>query len=253
MSLKDLHVLMLWFNKHGMMTSSYYLGLLNRFNKGEKALAILVDPDKFNLETVPDFLDRIPNETTHFFVGGSILTNGNTEDTVCILKQYSDRPVFLFPGDYTQITDKADVLLFLTLLSGRNAEYLVGQQVKSISVIKDSELELISTGYLLLDGGTRSAVERITNTKPLSQSNRNTIIDTALAGQYMGAKLIYLEAGSGARTPVDPRIIKSVRDAIDIPLIVGGGIRTDVQKSIAYDAGADMVVMGTVYESDDLN
>ena len=230
------------------MTSSYYLDLLNRFNKGEKALAILVDPDKFNFEAVPDFLERIPNETTHFFVGGSILTNGSMEDTVRILKNYSDLPVFLFPGDYTQITGNADVLLFLSLLSGRNAEYLVGQHVKSISVIKGSEIELISTGYLLLDGGTTSAVERVSKTKPLSQSNQDTIIDTALAGQYMGAKLIYLEAGSGARTPVDPSIIKSVKNAIDIPLIVGGGIRTDDQKNIAYDAGADMVVMGTIYE-----
>lgn len=232
------------------MANRYYLDLLKRFKEGKKALAILIDPDKFESENIGKFLSRIPSEATHFFVGGSILTNGNMEDTISVLKQSTKLPVFLFPGDYTQITKNADALLFLSLLSGRNAEYLVGQHVKSISALKDADLELISTGYLLLDGGSKSAVERVTNTQPISQNNLNEIVDTALAGQYMGAKLIYLETGSGAKIPVNPTIIRSVKNAIDIPLVVGGGIRTEDQKAIAYQAGADMVVMGTVFEKD---
>jgi len=154
----------------------------------------------------------------------------------------------LFPGDYSQLTNEADAVLFLSLLSGRNTEYLIGQQLKSVSFLQNASLEVISTGYILIDGGTISAVERVSETKPLTQSNSNAIVETALAGQYMGAKLIYLEAGSGARIAVQAEIISEVKKAIEIPLIVGGGIRTEEQKLIAYDAGADMVVMGTVFE-----
>ena len=142
------------------------------------------------------------------------------------------------------------LLLFLTLLSGRNAEYLVGQQVKSISKLKDSSLEIIPTGYILIDGGNDSSVSKVTQTNPLSQNNVEKIIHTALAGQYMGAKLIYLEAGSGAKFPIKPEIISKVKKAIKIPLIVGGGIKTDSQKNNAYDAGADMIVMGTAFEKE---
>lgn len=234
------------------MAFSYYQGLLKRFSEGKKSLAILIDPDKFSLLEAEKFMAIIPDETTHFFVGGSIITNGNTRDTVCKLKSISDLPIFLFPGDYTQIAPEADALLFLSLLSGRNAEYLVGQHVKSISTLKDSNLEIISTGYLLLDGGNKSSVERVTKTPPMSQNDLNTIVNTAVAGQYMGAKLIYLEAGSGANTPVNASIIKSVKEVIDVPLIVGGGIRTEAQKNDAYEAGADLIVMGTAFENDTL-
>jgi phosphoglycerol geranylgeranyltransferase len=234
------------------MASRYYQDLLKRFSEGKKSLAILIDPDKFSLLKAEKFIERIPDETTHFFVGGSIITNGNTRDTVHSLKSISKLPVFLFPGDYTQIAPDADALLFLSLLSGRNAEYLVGQHVKSISTLKDSNLEIIPTGYLLLDGGNKSSVERVTKTPPMAQNDLITIVNTALAGQYMGAKLIYLEAGSGAKTPVNTTIIKRVKEAIDVPLIVGGGIKTEVQKNAAYEAGADLIVMGTVFENDTL-
>lgn len=138
--------------------------------------------------------------------------------------------------------------MFLTLLSGRNAEYLVGQQIKSISQLKNSNLEIISTGYILIDGGNDSAVSKVTKTEPLSQKNIEVIVHTALAGQFMGAKLIYLEAGSGAKFPVKTEIISEVKKTINIPLIVGGGIKTESQKQAAYNAGADMVVMGTAFE-----
>ena len=231
------------------MIQGHYQKLINRSQESEKSLAILIDPDKFDSENTLSFLDKIPHTTNHLFVGGSRISNGNTEATVRALKRNSNLPVFLFPGDYCQVTPLADAILFLTLLSGRNPEYLIGQQVKAIPVLKSTNLEIIATGYLLLDGGNISAVERVTNTSPLSQTDLETIVDTALAGQYMGAKLIYLEAGSGAKKPVKPAIIKEVKKAINIPLIVGGGIRTEEQIAKAYSAGADVVVMGTAFET----
>lgn len=231
------------------MEGKFYQTFLKSIAANEKLLAILIDPDKFDNGKTDSFLKIIPNKTTHIFVGGSSVTNGETEKTVKSLKEKIKLPIFLFPGDHSHITPLADVLLFLTLLSGRNAEYLVGQQVKSISKLKNSSLEIIPTGYILIDGGNKSSVSKVTATEPLSQTNIQDIVDTALAGQYMGAKLIYLEAGSGAKFPVKPEIISQVKEAVKIPLIVGGGIKTESQKQEAYRAGADMIVMGTVYET----
>ncbi|MCB0468424.1 MAG: geranylgeranylglyceryl/heptaprenylglyceryl phosphate synthase [Aequorivita sp.] len=231
------------------MEENFYKNLLRSVAEKEKQLAILIDPDKFDISETKSFLKKIPKETTHLFVGGSTVANGETEATVKALKAETSLPIFLFPGDHSHITPFADALLFLTLLSGRNAEYLIGQQIKSISKLKNSTLEIIATGYILIDGGNDSAVSKVTNTEPLSQQNIEAIVHTALAGQFMGAKLIYLEAGSGAKFPVKPEIISEVKKAINIPLIVGGGIKTDAQKNAAYNAGADMVVMGTVYEA----
>ncbi len=230
------------------MEGIFYKSFLKRIDEKEKQLAILIDPDKFNSSETKSFLKKLPKKTTHLFVGGSTVANGETEATVQALKTETKLPIFLFPGDHSQITPLADALLFLTLLSGRNAEYLVGQQIKSISKLKNSPLEIISTGYILIDGGNDSAVSKVTNTEPLPQENIENIVHTALAGQFMGAKLIYLEAGSGAKFPVKPEIISEVKKAINIPLIVGGGIKTEAQKNTAYEAGADMVVMGTAFE-----
>lgn len=227
----------------------FYQTLRKGISENRKFLAILIDPDKFLLAETNVFLKQLPKETTHLFVGGSTVDEGFTEATVKALKQASTLPIFLFPGDYTQITSEADVLLFLSLLSGRNAEYLIGQQVKSIPKLQQTQLEVIPTGYLLLDGGTQSAVARVSNTLPMSQQDVDAIVHTALAGQYMGAQLVYLEGGSGATIPVSPQLISEVKKAISIPLLVGGGIRTEHQKQEAYAAGADLVVMGTVFEN----
>ncbi|QQX77367.1 MULTISPECIES: geranylgeranylglyceryl/heptaprenylglyceryl phosphate synthase [Aequorivita] len=230
------------------MKEIFYENLQKSVSEKEKQLAILIDPDKFEVSEANSFLKQIPKETTHLFVGGSTVANGETEETVKALKAETRLPIFLFPGDHSHITPLADALLFLTLLSGRNAEYLVGQQIKSISKLKNSSLEIISTGYILIDGGNDSAVSKVTNTEPLPQENIENIVHTALAGQFMGAKIIYLEAGSGAKFPVKPEIISEVKKAINIPLIVGGGIKTEAQKNTAYEAGANMVVMGTAFE-----
>ncbi|MDT0556431.1 geranylgeranylglyceryl/heptaprenylglyceryl phosphate synthase [Patiriisocius hiemis] len=216
----------------------------------KKLLAILIDPDKFYEENVSHFLSRIPVQTTHIFVGGSTVANNKTEVTVKALKKETNLPVFLFPGNYEQITNTADAILFLSLLSGRNPEYLIGQQVKAVRMLKESTLEVIPTGYILIDGDNESAVARVSQTQPMPQDNIEAIVNTALAGEYLGAKLIYLEAGSGAKIPVNTSIIEAVKKEITLPLIVGGGIRTNERKEAAYIAGADMVVMGTVFEEE---
>ena len=226
----------------------YYQSILKKIVEKEKGLAILIDPEKFNVRNTSSFLKQIPKETTHLFIGGSTGNYSETEAAVLAIKAGSSLPVFLFPGDYSQITPRADGILFLSLLSGRNAEYLVGQQVKSISRLKETRLEIIPTGYILLDGGNQSAVARVSNTSPILQQEVETILHTALAGQYMGAKLIYLESGSGAKFPVNPKVIHAVKQVINLPLLVGGGITSELQKQEAYDAGADIVVMGTTFE-----
>lgn len=229
---------------------SYYEAILKSISEKKKGLAILIDPDKFEIAVSDSFLKQLPKDTTHLFVGGSTVLNGETERTVKAIKKYSSLPVFLFPGDHSQLTPTADAVLFLSLLSGRNPEYLVGQHVKSVVRLQATNLEVIPTAYLLIDGGKESAVARVSNTVAMSQKDIELIVHTAMAGQYMGAKLVYLEAGSGANVPVHPNIIAAVKRVLDIPLIVGGGIRTEIQKQAAYIAGADLVVMGTVFESE---
>ncbi|HIB46957.1 MAG TPA: geranylgeranylglyceryl/heptaprenylglyceryl phosphate synthase [Flavobacteriaceae bacterium] len=230
------------------MKQSRYREIVEAVALQQKLLAVLVDPEQFQPELAAMFLTQIPKETTHLFVGGSSVPNGLTALVVESLKKHTNKPIVLFPGDASQITPQADALLFLSLLSGRNPEYLIGQQVKAIPAIKKSNLEIIATGYLLIDGGNSSAVARVTGTEPMAQHEVQLIVDTAKAGELLGAKLIYLEAGSGAAFPVSEEIIRAVKKELTIPLIVGGGIRTEAQKKKAYDAGADMVVMGTVFE-----
>ncbi len=225
---------------------------LNQFTKAytnnTELLAVLIDPDEFNTETTSDFLKQIPGETTHIFVGGSTVPNGATETVVNTLKLHTKKPIILFPGDVSQLTPKADALLFLSLLSGDNPEYLIGQHVKAVSKLRGNNLQVIPTGYILIDGGKHTAVARVTNTKAMLQQNIQSIVDTAKAGELLGMKLIYLEAGSGAKIPVSAAIISAVKDEINIPLIVGGGIKSKTQKQMAYEAGATMIVMGTRFE-----
>lgn len=231
-----------------MVKKEFFQSFINAVSKKEKQLAILIDPDVFDNSETEHFLNKLPSKTTHLFVGGSTVEKDKTEATVTSLKTNSSLPIVLFPGDESQITLKADALLFLSLLSGRNPEYLIGQQVRAISKLRDTNLEIIATGYILIFGGNPSAVERVSETSPMPQEDIQAIVDTAKAGEYLGKKLIYLEAGSGAKFPVNSSVIKAVKKAINIPLIVGGGIKNDKQKKEAYDAGADMVVMGTIFE-----
>lgn len=229
--------------------SSIYKDLTQAAFSGEKLLSVLIDPDKFEERSAEIFLLNLPENITHIFVGGSTVELNKTQTTVQAIKAKTNLPVILFPGDHSQITESADAILFLSLISGRNPEFLIEQQVKSVSQLRNSKLEIIPTGYILIEGGNKSAVQRVSNTKPIPQTEVETIVNTALAGQFSGKKLIYLEAGSGAEVSISEEIISAVKEAINIPLIVGGGIRSKQQIKKTYEAGADIVVIGTAFEN----
>lgn len=222
-------------------------------HKGEKLLAILLDPDKIEMAKFDSLIQKInQSPATHIFVGGSVVQNNIMENVILELKIKSTLPVILFPGHPSQISDKADGILFLNLISGRNPDYLIEHQVQSVPLLKKSKLQIIPTAYILVDGGTKSAVELVSETKPLSQKNRLYICQTAQAGELMGNQLVYLEAGSGAKNPVLPKVIQIVSKHLKCPLIVGGGLTTKKSMDQAYKNGADMVVIGTAFENDHL-
>jgi len=228
-----------------------YQNILLAKENGQKLLAILIDPEKIEIENIHSFIKLVHQSiATHIFVGGSTDKNNKIEAVVLEIKKYTMLPVILFPGDYTQVTPKADGILFLSLISGRNPEYLIGQQIQSALIVNNSNLEVIPTGYILIDGQKETAIERISKTKPISQNNSELILKTALAGQFSGKKVMYLEAGSGSIIPVDTSIISNLKNELQIPLIVGGGIRNIDQLKKAYEAGADLVVIGTAFEKD---
>jgi phosphoglycerol geranylgeranyltransferase len=228
-----------------------YQNILSAKKKGKKLLAVLIDPEKIDINNLSSFFEKVQlSIATHIFVGGSTDKNKQTENVVIAIKKITKLPVILFPGDTNQITDKADAILFLSLLSGRNPEYLIEQQIKAAPILKQTNLEVIPTGYILIDGGKETAAQKVSNTKPISQNNIDLILNTALAGQFSGKKLMYLEAGSGSTVAVSQKIIKEVSDNLQIPLIIGGGIKTKQQLETAFKAGADLVVIGTAFEND---
>lgn len=214
-----------------------------------KGLALLLDPEKANPEALPITAECHPD---YLFVGGS--TGGDTTKFIDELRwKMKDRgleiPIILFPGNASQFSPQADGVLFLSLLSGDNPEYLVGQQIKSARTIRESGMDFIPTAYVLIDGGVETSTMRVTGTKPIRSTDLQTIMDTCIAAELMGKRAIYLEAGSGAKIPVSADIIKAVRAAVGCTLIVGGGIRTPEAMNAAYDAGADIVVIGNHFES----
>jgi len=222
--------------------------ILHRPILGDKKLALLLDPEKANLDALRFTAEAHPD---YIFVGGS--TGGDTTEFVRNLKlkikNYELKiPIVLFPGNAAQFTPEADGILYLSLLSGTNPEYLVGQQIKSAQAIKKSQIRSIPTAYVLIDGGVETSTMKVTGTKPLKPSNLQTIIDTCVAAELMGKKAIYLEAGSGAKVPVSTEIIAAVRANTSVTLIVGGGIRTPEAMNAAYKAGADIVVIGNHFE-----
>lgn len=228
-----------------------YNHILQAKNEGNKLLAILIDPDKFQLKNALQFIDKVNNSViTHIFVGGSEVGQNVTQQLVEVIKMLTNLPIVLFPGDVTQISKDADAILFLSLLSGRNPDYLIEKQVQAVPLLELTNLEVISTGYILIESGKTTAVQRVTNTLPLNRTDVDVITNTAKAGELLGKKLIYLEAGSGATYEVSAEVISSVKNKINIPLIVGGGIRSKTQIENAFIAGADLVVIGTAFEED---
>jgi len=225
--------------------SKIYHKIFSAFQKKRPQLAVLIDPDKFNPELIKLCKGRA---VSYFFVGGSKLRSGNIEKTITTIKKLSKVPVVIFPGDEKQISARANAILFLSLLSGRNPDYLIGKQVLAAPVIQKKRLECIATAYLLVNGNKTSVTQKVTRTKPLHTLNE--IKHTALAGQLLGFKMIYLEAGSGAKTHIDAKIIKTVRRSVQLPLLVGGGIDSAYKARLAIRAGADIVVVGNALERD---
>lgn len=230
------------------MINSILQHIIDSKKRGEKLLAVLLDPDKVNLGNVSNIAKKISKKVDFIFVGGSTVSEGITEHLARSLKKLSSLPIVIFPGDHTQITDEADAILFLSLLSGDNPEYLINQQIKSVPLLHRSRLEIIPTGYILINGGNESSVQKVSNTKPIENTNIAHASNTAIAGMYMGKQLIYLEAGSGALNPVPVSLIKKVSENITIPILVGGGIRTQHQLENAYKNGADVVIIGNAFE-----
>lgn len=228
-----------------------YKDIVNKVAKGEKLLAVLLDPDKTPVTRIPAFIEKVNQSIAQYiFVGGSVVAKHITEKIVIEIQKHTHKPVVLFPGDVTQITPKADALLFLSLLSGDNPEYLIKQHVKAIPQLIKSPLEVIPTGYILIESGKETSVQKVTQTQPIPRINIEETIHTAKAGEFLGMKLIYLEAGSGAVQTVSERTISEVKQRLNIPLIVGGGIRNKKQLEKIYAAGADIVVIGTAFEED---
>ncbi|MBO5974925.1 MAG: geranylgeranylglyceryl/heptaprenylglyceryl phosphate synthase [Paludibacteraceae bacterium] len=227
---------------------SIYSHITEGCSQGKKFFAVLIDPEKCEGEALLSFVERINSALPDFvFVGGSQLTE-NVENTVVFIKEHSKVPVVLFPGNVQQFTPKADAILFLSLISGRNPDFLIGQQVLAAPKLREAKIEAISTGYILIDGTISSAVAKMSKTLPMDAENVDLIVDTAFAGQLLGNKLIYLEAGSGAKTSIAPSTIKRVKSVCQVPIIVGGGICTKEQLQAAYSSGADLVVVGNHFE-----
>lgn len=224
--------------------------LHQRRRDGKKSIAVLVDPDKIEEPTRLLQLTRLAAENCvdFFFVGGSLITTPNLGQVVRQIKDNVNIPVVLFPGNFMQVEPSADALLFLSLISGRNPELLIGQHVIAAPILKNTKLELIPTGYILINSGPITSVAYISNTTPIPDDKYSLAACTAMAGEMLGLQSIYLDAGSGAEKEISVRMIASVRKAVTVPLIVGGGINTSQKAINALEAGADMIVIGNALE-----
>lgn len=228
-----------------------YTKILNLKAQGRKQFAVLVDPDKVNREDLKLVCQTsVVSKVDYLFVGSSILTNSNLRQCIETIKDVCSIPVILFPGNTLQICELADAILFLSLISGRNAEMLIGNHVVSAPIIKQSGLEVISTGYMLVEGGNATSVQYMSNTTPIPTDKNDIALCTALAGEMLGLKMIFMDAGSGAKIPVNRKMIESVSRAVKIPLIVGGGINSPEKAIENCEAGADLIVVGNSIEKD---
>lgn len=216
--------------------------------KEKKLFALLIDPDNYTTEKLTDVTQKADNAKVDLILIGGSLLNNDVDKTIETIKKYTNIPVLLFPGSLLQISDKADGILLLSLISGRNPDLLIGNHVIASAHIKRSKLEVLPTGYILVNGGKPTSVEYMSNTQPIPSEKTDIAVATAMAGEMLGLKYIYLEAGSGADNAVNIKMIEDVKTNIAIPLIVGGGIRTPEDITNALKAGADLVVVGTAIE-----
>jgi putative glycerol-1-phosphate prenyltransferase len=223
--------------------------ILSLKRQGKKGFAILIDPDKLRPEDIPATADRINQARIDFvLVGGSLLVNDNIRQVIPELKRLVQAPVIVFPGNLLQLSTEADALLFLSVISGRNPEMLIGNHVVAAPLLKASGIEVLPTGYMLIDTGRTTAVHYMSGTQPIPWDKADIAACTAMAGEMLGLQLIYMDGGSGAEKTISTEMISAVAGSVDIPLIVGGGIRTRKQAEAILKAGADIIVVGTALE-----
>jgi len=216
--------------------------------EGKKLFALLIDPDKFGSSEV---IKKAEAASVDFImVGGSLLSNGNFENCIQEIKKLTFIPIIIFPGNHLQISKTADAILLLSLISGRNSELLIGKHVIAAPLLKASELEILSTGYMLIESGNQTAASYMSNSNPIPFEKDEIAVCTALAGEQLGMKIIYMDAGSGAKNSVGASMIKKVSTSISIPLIIGGGINSPEKALLACESGADIIVVGNAIEKD---
>jgi len=229
-----------------------YSRIITKSKSGGKQIAVLIDPDK---HASSDFISLAKRMSTfaidYFFIGGSLLSKDLLDECLIAFKQETNIPLVIFPGGIMQVNSKADALLFLSLVSGRNPELLIGKHVESVPYILDANLESISTAYLLIDGGNITTAQYISNTIPIPSDKPEIAALTAKAGEMIGMKMVYLDAGSGAKNSIPKQLIHSVKNMITVPLIVGGGIKTAKEAQEKLEAGADLIVVGNVLEKNE--
>ncbi len=233
------------------MNNGIYHSLTEGKRQGKKSFAVLIDPDKVNDTSIEQLITlAVGAKVDYFFVGGSLVISNYLDECVKFIKRNCNIPVILFPGSPNQVSKYADALLYLSLISGRNADLLIGQHVISASVVKQSGLEIMPTGYMVIDGGAPTTVSYISNATPLPADKNEIAICTAMAGEMLGMKLIYMDAGSGAKRPITESMIQKVSSCIDVPLIIGGGITHPEKAYLNCKAGADVIVVGNAIEKD---
>jgi len=231
--------------------NNLYSSILEAKQQGKKKFVVLIDPDNVRLGKIEKVLELSKEANVdYFFIGGSLVVNDMLDMVLGNIKKATDIPTILFPGNSLQLSYKADGILFLSLISGRNADLLIGKHVITAPFLKISPLEIMSTGYMLVDGGISTTVQYMSNTTPIPANKDDIALCTAMAGELLGLKMIYMDAGSGAMNPISTSMIDAVSSAIDIPLIVGGGIRTPEKAYENVKAGADVIVVGDAIEKD---
>lgn len=233
------------------MKQAIFNKILEDKKQGKKSFAVLIDPDKVDTSSLKKIVAlSVEAKVDYFFVGGSLVISSHLDVCIQYLKSASNIPIILFPGSPSQVSKYADALLYLSLISGRNPELLIGQHVLSAPFVKQSGLEIMPTGYMVVDGGAPTTVSYISNAAPIPADKTDIAMCTAMAGEMLGMKLIYMDAGSGAKHPITEKMISKVSSNVDAPIIVGGGI-VDANKALANcKAGADIIVVGNAIEKD---
>lgn len=232
-----------------LMKRSIYNLLTEKKKNAQKSFAILIDPDGVTTQSLDELIGlSLKTKVDYFFVGGSLVISNHLDEVIQQIKRECDIPVVLFPGSPSQVSKYADALLYLSLISGRNPELLIGQHVVSASFVKKSGLEIIPTGYIVIDGGAPTTVSYISNAAPIPSDKNDIAMCTAMAGEMLGMKVVYMDAGSGAKNPITETMIQAVAKNVETPVIVGGGIKDPEKAYLNCKVGADVIVIGNAIE-----